>query len=149
MFSCEFCEIFRNTIFYRTLLVATSNLSHILWWLSRLVARGRRGDGSSTARLEKSSICPKQKTCPFWCYALNHRPEKFFVSSIWCRRTVPQHNFWFQKVIQLVVQLFKQLIQWRGLTNKLWLSYINWLDLTPPPLSVFLATPLSTFPHRI
>ena len=34
VFSCEFCEIFRNTFFYRTPLVAASDLSHILWWLS-------------------------------------------------------------------------------------------------------------------
>ena len=32
--SCEFCEIFRNTFFHRTPLVAASDLSHILCWLS-------------------------------------------------------------------------------------------------------------------
>ena len=54
----------------------------------------------------------------FWCYALNYRPEEFFASSFLCRKTVPQHNIWLQKVVQLAVQGFKQSIQRRRLTTK-------------------------------
>ena len=114
----------------------------------RRVAKGEEGRTPPLPDLKKL-ICLEHKICPFLCYSLNYRPEKFFISSFLFRKTVPQHNFWFQKVTQLVSQAFEQLIQRRRLTNKLYLSYINWLDLTPPPLLVFPVTSLSTFPHRI
>ena len=47
------------------------------------------------------SVCPKHKTCHFWFYVLNSRPEKLWVSRFFCRKRVPHHNFWFQKVPQL------------------------------------------------
>ena len=59
---------------------------------------------------------------------LNHRPEEFFISSFLCRKTVPQHNFWFQKNAQLVAQTFEQLIQWKRLTAKSTISHINYWD---------------------
>ena len=40
-----------------------------------------------------SPVCPKQKTCLLWCYALNCRPEEFFISSFLCRKTVSQYSF--------------------------------------------------------
>ena len=58
------------------------------------------------------------RRCLFWSYTLKYRPEELFVSSFLCRKTVPQHNFWFQKVAQLVAQAFKQLTQRRRLTTK-------------------------------
>ena len=49
--------------------------------------------------------------------ALNCRPEGFFVLSVLCRKRVPHHNF-FQKVTQLLTEVFEQLIQQRWLTLK-------------------------------
>ena len=78
---------------------------------------GGGGGGLPPCPTYISSVCPKQKTWPFWCYALNYRTVKLFASLFLCRKTVPQHNFWFQKVTQLVGQAFKQLIQRRRLTT--------------------------------
>ena len=40
--------------------------------------------------LETISICAKQKNIVFWCYALNYRPEEFFIiflfSSFLCKK---------------------------------------------------------------
>ena len=67
----------------------------------------------------------------FSCYALNYRPEDFFVLSSLCRKTLLQHSFWFQKVAQLVVQAFKQLIQQRSLIPSLPTTYkLVWHDAT-------------------
>ena len=82
------------------------------WCFVFMVCRGRGGEDPLPARLKKF-------TFPFWSYALNYRPEKFFIPSFLSRKSVPQYKFWFQKVTQLVGQAFKQLIQRRRLTNKL------------------------------
>ena len=81
-----------------------------------------RSQGMRLGRWEDSpcltqirSICPKQRY-----YALNSRPEDFFVSSFSYKQRVPHHNFWFSKMPYLVAQAFKQLIQRRRLTTKSW-----------------------------
>ena len=55
---------------------------------------------------------------------------------------------------QLVAQAFKQLIKRflisiEFLNYQVWVQPINWLDLTPLPLSVFFITLLNTFPLKI
>ena len=53
------------------------------------------------------SFSKTEKNTFFDAMLLNCKPEEFFIS-------VPPHNFWFQKVEQLVVQTFKQLIYSEG-----------------------------------
>ena len=90
------------------------------WWQMKEQARSQGGGGEGglpPAWLKKFQFCPKQKNMPFWCYALNYRPEEFCFASFLCRKTVPEKNFWLQKVVQLVTQGFKQSIQRRRLTT--------------------------------
>ena len=52
------------------------------------IAEIRGRGGLRPCPTSTSPVCSKQKTCLFWCYALNYRPEKFFVSSFLCRKTL-------------------------------------------------------------
>ena len=52
LFSCEFCEIFKNTFFYRTPLVAASNSSYILSPGSRNQGTGKHFNGLSVYDLQ-------------------------------------------------------------------------------------------------
>ena len=45
-------------------------------------------------------------------------PKVISIVTHLCRTRVPHHNFWFQKLVQLVAQAFKKLIQRRRLTTK-------------------------------
>lgn len=47
-------------------------------------------------------ILSKIENMSFLCYALNCKPEAFFVSSFLCRKRVPHHNILFHKMTQLV-----------------------------------------------
>ena len=78
--------------------------------LTRHAARGEGGGGEDVppAWLKQVRFAMNRKHAIFWCYSLNYRPEKFFVSSFLCRkmyclvlsclvlsRTVLYHNIAF------------------------------------------------------
>ena len=69
--------------------------------------RSQGGEGGSTTplpNLNNFNFALNRKTYLFWYYALNYRPEEFFILSFFYRKTVLQHNVWLQKVVQLVAQ---------------------------------------------
>ena len=57
--------------------------------------------------LNKFSLLKIEKMS-FSCYALNCSSKEFFVSSFLCRKRVPHRNISFQKMVQLVAEVFKQ-----------------------------------------
>ena len=125
------------------------SLRQVIWQRSfGEVGGGEWGSTSSLPNLNNFNFALNRKTCLFWCYALNYRPGEFLVSSFLCRKTVPQHNIWLKKVVQLATQGFKQSIQRRRLTttSKYYIQTgLTWCHRQSRISSVTL---LSTFPQR-
>ena len=121
------------------------SLRQVIWQKSFGEVGGREwGSTSSLPDLNNFNFALNRKTCLFWCYALNYRPGEFLVSSFLCRKTVPQHNIWLKKVVQLATQGFKQSIQRRRLTTTSKYTY----KLVWPDVIVNLGFPLSHFSVR-
>ena len=82
VFSCEFCEIFRNTFFQRTLLVATSVflMPEYSWWLLNQLILG-----------EKTPLHPLSVFLALWSFIIFYFVNRaLFVITAW---KVIRHGF--------------------------------------------------------
>ena len=142
-FRCKFLMLYYLLIFKLTLGKFTGNRniqsSNSRVFCRRVVKWGR-GEDSPPCTTYLRPVFPKQKTCLLCCYALNCRPEEFFISSFLRRKTVWQYSFWFQKVPLLAAQEFKELMQRRRSAPK---------SRCHRPILVFPVTLLGKFPKRM
>ena len=91
---------------------------------------------------------PKAEESFFWCYSLAHsfpmHPwncflEAFLTSSVLCRKSLPQHSFWFQKEAQLVADTF----------NPLSAKYTKWSNTHRQFVGKLPTNCLSVFDHFV
>ena len=67
--------------------------------------------------LNKFSWPKSENMSLLWCFGLNCKSKEFLFLLFLFRKRVPPQNFWFQKVLQLVVKAFKHLTWRTRLTN--------------------------------